>query len=192
MDAFESVVAALLVRRGYWVQTSVKVELTKAEKVQIGRHSSPRWELDVVGYRGADHELLVLECKSYLDSVGVYYEHLANPREKSRYKLFTEPVLRRTVLKRLETQFVDAGFCARKPTVRLGLVAGRIRPSDVERVRSLFAKNGWLLWDRDFLREELAALSRTGYENMVAAVVSKLLLKGTGEAKQPRASKQRK
>ena len=28
----------------------MKVELTKEEKRLIGRHSSPRWELDIVGY----------------------------------------------------------------------------------------------------------------------------------------------
>ena len=50
MDSFEAVVAAILNRQGYWTQTCVKVELTKSEKVEIGRHSSPRWELDVVAY----------------------------------------------------------------------------------------------------------------------------------------------
>jgi hypothetical protein len=59
MDSFEAVVAAIFQRQGYWTQTSVKVELTKAEKVAIKRPSSPRWELDVVGYRGASNELLV-------------------------------------------------------------------------------------------------------------------------------------
>ena len=71
MDAFEQVVASILQRKGYWTQTSVKVELTKEEKRAIGRPSSPRWELDVVGYRGSSNELLVVECKSYLDSYGV-------------------------------------------------------------------------------------------------------------------------
>jgi len=178
VDAFESLVAAILVRRGYWVQTCVKVELTKSEKVEIGRHSSPRWELDVVGYHGATNELLVMECKSFLDSVGVYYEHVANQREKSRYKLFTEPDLRRVVLGRLTRQLVTAGFCAPDPTVRLGMAAGRIRPSDVDAVRDHFKKNGWLLWDREFLATELTTLSTTGYENSVAAVVSKILLRG--------------
>ena len=71
MDAFETVVASILQRQGYWTLTSVKVELTKAEKVKIGRHSSPRWELDVVAYRGKGNEVLAVECKSFLDSPGV-------------------------------------------------------------------------------------------------------------------------
>jgi hypothetical protein len=44
MDAFEQVVAEILWTQGYWVRTSVKVNLTKAEKVHIDRSSSPRWE----------------------------------------------------------------------------------------------------------------------------------------------------
>ena len=53
MDAFEQVVAEILWMEGYWVRTSVKVELTKAEKYLIGLPSAPRWELDIVasGYR---------------------------------------------------------------------------------------------------------------------------------------------
>ncbi|TWT89758.1 hypothetical protein Mal64_01370 [Pseudobythopirellula maris] len=71
MDAFESLIATILMRDGFWVQTSLNVKLTKSEKVEIGRHSSPRWELDVVAYRPGDNVLRVVECKSYLDSSGV-------------------------------------------------------------------------------------------------------------------------
>jgi len=53
MDAFEHVIATILERDGFWVRTTFKVELTKEDKVAIGRPSSPRWELDVIGYRPA-------------------------------------------------------------------------------------------------------------------------------------------
>jgi len=69
MDSFEQVVATILGRNGYWVRTSVKVALTPDEKREIGRPSAPRWELDVVAYSGSRNELLVVECKSYLDSL---------------------------------------------------------------------------------------------------------------------------
>ncbi len=42
MDAFEHLVSEILWAQGYWVRTSVKVALTKEEKVAIGRPSSPR------------------------------------------------------------------------------------------------------------------------------------------------------
>jgi hypothetical protein len=42
MDAFEGVVSEILWREGYWVQSSLKVDLTKEEKVAIGRPTAPR------------------------------------------------------------------------------------------------------------------------------------------------------
>jgi hypothetical protein len=108
MDSFENVIATILQRQGYWTMTSVKVELSKAEKLRIGRHSSPRWELDVVAYSGLRNELLVVECKSYLDSSGVpraAFDGLSALRA-DRFKLFSEPVLRNVVLSRLKKQLV--------------------------------------------------------------------------------------
>ena len=46
---FRTVVGEIICLEGYWVRASVKVELTKEEKMAIGRPSSPRWELDIVG-----------------------------------------------------------------------------------------------------------------------------------------------
>src|SRR3990167_7524540 len=71
MDSFETLVGSLLEKDGFWVRTSVKVELTPEEKRKIGRPSSPRWELDLVAYKAKSNELLVVECKSFLDSPGV-------------------------------------------------------------------------------------------------------------------------
>lgn len=74
MDAFEAVVAMLLRREGYWVIPSFKVDLTKDEKRAIKRHSSPRWEIDLAAYKGATNELIAIECKSFLDSIGVVFK----------------------------------------------------------------------------------------------------------------------
>jgi hypothetical protein len=57
VDAFEQLVSEILWMTGFWVRTSVKVELTKEEKRLIGRHSAPRWELDIVGYSARDNVL---------------------------------------------------------------------------------------------------------------------------------------
>src|SRR6266498_477431 len=121
MDSFEQVIASILERRGYWTRTCGKVDLERDEKLAIGRASSPRWELDVVGYRGRDNQLLVLECKSYLDSFGVRSGTFAgkNAKDEKRYKLFFEPVLREVVLQRLIKQLVQSGFCAEAPRVTL-------------------------------------------------------------------------
>lgn len=70
MDAFEQVVAEILWTQGYWVRTSVKVNLTKAEKMHIDRSTSPRWELDVVAYSAQTNVINVVECKSYFKLAG--------------------------------------------------------------------------------------------------------------------------
>ncbi len=186
MDAFEAIVAAILERHGYWTQTSVKVELTKREKRAIKRHSSQRWELDVVAYRGASNELLVVECKSFLDSLGVQCATFEkkNFKDQKRYKLFFDATLRRVVLRRLQKQFVKMGFCARKPRVTLGLAAGKIK-GDEAWLSQCFAKRHWLFWGPTKLRAELEALCQAGYENNTATVVAKILLRKSKAARYP-------
>ena len=95
MDAFETVVSEILWRDGYWVQNSLKVDLTKEEELAIGRPSTPRWELDIVAYSGRRNELLVVECKSYLDSFGVQFRAFDGTDEilAKRFKLFNDETL---------------------------------------------------------------------------------------------------
>ncbi|HVT04156.1 MAG TPA: hypothetical protein VHL58_12380 [Thermoanaerobaculia bacterium] len=178
MDAFESVIAAILERKGYWVQTSVKVELTKEQKREIGKPSSPRWELDVVAYKGAENELLAMECKSFLDSPGVRIAGLdaSDPDHPNIYKLFVDETLRRVVLGRLVSQMVERGFCRSEPTVKLGLAAGKIH-GEVAALQSFFDNKGWTLWTPEMISDELSQLAQSGYDNSVAAVVSKLILR---------------
>jgi hypothetical protein len=180
MDSFENVVATILQRQGYWTLTSVKVELTKVEKRAIRRHCSPRWELDIVAYSGRRNELLVVECKSFLDSPGVECGAFdgTKPAKAMRYKLFCDATLRRVVLRRLRRQLVKAGFCAQKPKVKLCLAAGRIR-GDENWLRSHFERKGWGLFGPSDIHRELKKLCDAGYENSVAAVVTKILLRST-------------
>jgi hypothetical protein len=178
MDSFEAVIAAVLQRQGFWTLTSAKVELTKEEKRKIGRHSSPRWELDIIAYRGIDNYLRVIECKSYLDSTGVDCGAFdgRNKSAQGRYKLFFEDTLRSVVFRRLKQQLVSSGFCQKNPTIQLCLAAGKIK-GDERWLESHFKKNDWLLLGPAYIRGELAKLKDAGYENSVAAVVTKLLLR---------------
>ena len=184
MDAFEQVVSEILWMEGYWVRTSVKVDLTKEEKVRIGRPSSPRWELDIVGYRGGDNTLRVAECKSYLDSRGVALRAFDGTDAKfaERFKLFSDPNLRAVVFERLRKQLADCGACAPDARVQLCLACGRIATNtDREGLHKYFAEKGWDLWDEKWLKEKLQLMSDRGYENQVSAVVAKLLLRGKVE-----------
>lgn len=184
MDAFEQLVSEILWIEGYWVRTSVKVELTKDEKGQIGRPSSPRWELDIVAYSGRENLLKVVECKSLLDSRGVMLRAFDGSDEKraKRFKLFSDDRLRSIVFERLQLQFAESGACRSNAEVKLCLACGHIA-SDIDRtgLHKHFAQNGWELWDEPWLRERLQRMAQQGYENQVSAVVAKLLLKGKVE-----------
>lgn len=177
MDAFEQLVSEVFFAEGYWVETSVKVALTKDEKKLVGRHSAPRWELDVVAYQALANTILVMECKSFLDSTGVQCAEFHEGHPSTRYKLFREPVLRHTVLGRLREQMLADGRCRPDAEVKLGLVAGKIKRGDDEKLRALFETNGWLLHGPDWLRERLADLAGESYTNQVSSVVAKLLLR---------------
>lgn len=180
MEAFEALVATILERQGYWVRSAAKVELTKAEKRHIDRRSTPRWELDLIGYKSAGNELRVVECKSYLDSRGVLFKGFSDPQSQSyrRFKLFNDAKLRRTVLGRLKRQLVESGACRKNPRIQLCLAAAHIASeNDRVRIRAHFHRHRWLLWDEPWLKEQLKQLSETGYQDNVAAVMAKILLR---------------
>ena len=181
MDAFEQVVSEILWDQGYWVQTSVKVNLTKEDKLAINRPSSPRWELDVVAYNGRGNILRVIECKSYLDSRGVAAADIIHPRPDavSRYKLFTDTKLREVVFNRLSKQMAENGFCRTDPEIRLGLACGKVR-TDKDRadLRTHFGAQGWDFLDEAWLDEKLSGLAKGDYENQVSSVVAKILRRG--------------
>jgi hypothetical protein len=178
MDAFEHVVGMLLERQGYWIRPSFKVELTKEEKRLINRFSSPRWELDLVAYKGASNDVLVVECKSYLDSRGVTYAAFAEEVSSGRYKLFTDKQLRETVLTRLIIQLTNAQLCAPSPNVTLCLAVGRFPTAqDRAQLHTLFEQRGWRLFDDEWIYQGLADVAKSGYENDIAIVVSKILLR---------------
>ena len=166
MDSFEAIVGLLLQKEGYWVRRSVKVNLTPKEKKKIRRHSSPRWELDLVAYKAKSNELLVVECKSLLDSRGVTAQGVSGKGRKNLYKLFNDSVLRKTVLNRLVKELVESDSCASFPSVTLCLAAGKIaRDADRENIKKLFERNGWRLFDDSWLSKRLKSLGerKSGY-----------------------------
>jgi len=175
VDAFESVIALLLRAQGYWTYTSFKVDLTKAEKREIGRHSSPRWELDIVAYKGSTNELLAVECKSFLDSPGVTFDG-TSLSPASRYKLFTEEGTREVVLRRMASQLVESGACAANPGVRLALAAGKLRRPKLEAdLQAHFDRNDWMLLGPTSIANMLRLCVGARYENDVAFVTAKIL-----------------
>ncbi|MCH8806125.1 MAG: hypothetical protein IH986_08555 [Planctomycetes bacterium] len=179
MDSFESIVQTIFEHKGYWVKTGFKVELTKEEKRKIGRPSSPRWELDVLAYKGRSNELLVIECKSYLDSTGVKADGLRDVKPNDRYKLFNEETLREIVFARLVAQVAESGSCRTNTSVKLCLAAGRVATDkDREEISDYFKSKGWGFYSDEWIKNELVKLSDSGYQDEVAIVATKLLTKG--------------
>jgi len=180
LDSFETIVATIFENKGYWVKTSFKVDLTKAEKRRIGRPSSPRWDLDVVAYKGGANEILVIECKSYLDSTGVKVEGLKNGKYKERYKLFNENTLRKVVFSRLLTQLIKSGSCPKNTSVKLCLAAGKVATKkDREELSEHFKSKDWGFYSDEWIKHELVNLAGSRYENEVSIVTTKILTRGT-------------
>ncbi len=177
MDAFEQLASELFFREGYWVQNSVKVDLTKEEKVAIGRPSSPRWEIDLVAYSGGRNELLALECKSFLDSSGVAVSELDPDSKSTRYKLFKEAKTRQIVLNRLGSDLRAKDFIAADCSINFGLVAAKVKADNFEPLQALFAEKQWRLFGPDWLKERTTALAKSRYSNDISAVVAKILLR---------------
>ncbi len=177
MDAFEQVIAGLLFQEGYWVSQSFKVELTKDEKRQIGRPSSPRWEIDLLAYSGRSNELLVVECKSYLDSGGVTAKDiLSGDKDKTRYKLFVDDELRKIVFQRLAIQLSDLGLVPEGIKPKLGLAAGKILNSKDKKVlMEYFEAKEWKLFDPQWIVSRLLTSADESYFDSIAHVVSKLI-----------------
>ena len=160
----------------------MKVPLSKEEKRQIGRPSSPRWEIEIVAYRPSENKVLAVECKSYLDSPGVNLADLKGGRYADRYKLFTEPLLRDVVLTCLAKHMVDSGLCVELPRIQLAMAVGRIS-GEANELRAFFSSSGWELFDPVWIRRQLKRISDGAYMNSVASMVAKLLLRETQEVR---------
>ena len=180
MDAFESLMATLLERENYWVRSSYKVELTKDDKKDIGIPTSPRWEIDLVAFNAKENRILAVECKSYFDSQGVNMKYFADEdtRLTRRLKLFNKKTLRRIVLAKIKKQMIKDGLCDKSVKIQLCLATGKISSdNEREKVKALFNKRGWKLYDDLWIADKVKAFASLGYENDVAAVVAKIILK---------------
>ena len=177
MDAFEKLVCQLFHTEGYWTETSYKVDLTKAEKAATGRPTRPRPEIDILAYSPGRREILAIECKSFLDSVGVTFQELTNLNSTSKYKMFVDHNLRQIVLDRLKLQLLERGLCAEGDSVHLCLVAGHVKNGDERSISELCQSQGWRFFEISWLKRKLQELANAGYTNEVASVVAKILLK---------------
>lgn len=128
MDAFELIAARFFEVQGYWTRVGVKVDLTKEERSRWTTGRCPPRDRRRRLETGED-ELVIIECKSYLDSTGVRLEHLHGREdvEGDKFKLFNRAALRTTIVKALFRQLRGEGLIPNDdPTVKFVLIAGKI------------------------------------------------------------------
>ncbi|MBK9543654.1 MAG: hypothetical protein IPO49_15315 [Bacteroidetes bacterium] len=179
MDAFEQIIGQLLVEEKYWVRHSVKIDLTPDEKRSINKPSTPRPEIDIVAYNTTTDTIFLLEAKSYLDSPGVVFEHVAiqQDEQSGRYKLLTAKNYRETLAKRLHKDWCRSGHILKSTRISFGLIAGKVYRNREDELNKYFEKRGWLFWGPAEIKSRILRLSENGYENNPVTIAAKILIR---------------
>ena len=179
MDYFESIIKTLLEHEGYWVRQSFKVNLTKEEKREIGKHSIPRPEIDILAFRPEGNHVIAFEAKSYFDSPGVKITDLQVEYDipEGRYKLFTCDNYRNIVFSRLKKDLIEIGMATNEIKITLGLAAGNVYQSKSSDIRSFFETQGRVFWSPEDIRDKVTSLAEKGYENEPSIITAKILMR---------------
>ncbi len=184
MNAFEDIVRLYLEEKGYWVRQSVKVNISKQAKRDIGTFSMPRPEIDLVALNMKENELLLVEVKSLLDSYGVYYEAVSGEvsdtykKDAKGYKLFNDGRFREIATDRLKEEFLDQGLINKRTKINYALAAGNIHsPADESKIRGYFSDKGWKLFSPEDIKDVIKRLSKKGWEDNQIIMTAKLILR---------------
>jgi hypothetical protein len=170
MDAFESIVAAIFEAQNYWVRRNVRLELPLESR---RTRNSPRVEIDMIVLSQTKAELLVVECKSFLDSKGVRANAFLRPtpRSEKRYRLFLDSQYWSTVRNGVVNQLDLQGHQLR---IQRCLVAGNVvGPS--EPLMELASQSDWVFRDREWVRSGLKDLQKGLYTNDAVVMALKLM-----------------
>ena len=181
MDSFEEIAGLLLINDKYWVRHSVKVYLTKEEKIKINKPSTPRPEIDIVAFDVINNTVFLIEVKSFIDSGGVVYEKVVenNKFPTGKYKILTSKLYQDTIISRLKNDWISADLINKKTKFSFGLIAGNIYKNKEDELIKHFNKNNWFFWGPTIIKQKLIELSKKGYENSTITIVTKLMTKKT-------------
>jgi hypothetical protein len=179
MDHFEGLMCTLLEAEGYWLRRSFKVNVTKEEKRDIGKHSIPRPEIDILALHFEKNEVIALEVKSFLDSPGLALKHLQLEHEipEGKYKLFTSKNYRSIVLKRLRHDLIERGMANDQTVINLGLAVGKVYQNNIKPIDDFMTENEFFFWSPLDIKKKVTALADRAYENDPAILVAKVLLR---------------
>ncbi len=181
MNAFEDIVKLYLEEEGYWVRQSVKIEISKDDKKELGLPSMPRPEIDLVALSMKENELLLIEVKSYLDSQGVYWENVCDEKGEynyaKRYRLLNNKKFRTVVTKRLRQEFLKQGLINEKTKINCALAAGKFHSlRDEGKIEEYFSKRGrdWKLFSPTDIKNRIKKLADKGWEDNLVIMTAKL------------------
>mgnify|MGYP000067350292 CR=1 FL=1 len=179
MDYFESIVCTLLEAEGYWVRQSFKVNVSKEDKVSIGKPSIPRPEIDILAMKVGTNEILAIEAKSYFDSPGVKPEHLDANYDfpQGRYKLFTCTNYRDIVLTQLLKDLSEAGMATPDTNIVLGLAVGKVYRQQSAILADIMQKRQWRFWSPEMIKASVVKLADSGYTNDATTITAKILMR---------------
>lgn len=133
-----------------------------------------------MAYKPGNNELVLIKCKSYLDSGGVRLVAVSPGTEsEKKISLFADDRYRQIVTEEFVKQAEDKGLLSKKssPSIRYCLVAGKVYSKDRQKLHDYFQEQGWLLYDPKWIKERLSHTSKIGYENSLAVMMAKLLLR---------------
>lgn len=164
MNAFEEIISLFFEEQNYWVRQSVKIDITKENKKEIGLPSMPRPELDMVALNVKENKLLLIEVKSFLDSPGVRYSGVSgeNQKEAKRYRLFTDSKYRNIVTRKLREDYLEKGLVNEDTRINYALAAGKIHLNDEQKIESYFSKKGWIFVSPKTIKDKITTLSEKG------------------------------
>lgn len=179
MDYFESICKTLLEDEGYWVRQSYKVELSKEQKRKLGKPSLPRPEIDLLAFNHQKNELIIFEVKSFFDSSGVKLKDIQHTHKfpEGRFKLVTCENYRKIIEDNVIKELVTKGLVSNKIQPKLGLIFGKVRTSDGEKIKSFCEEKNWFYWSPDDVQNRVKNLALKGYENEPSVITAKILLR---------------
>ncbi len=192
MQVFETIVANLLQREGWWTRSPYWVPLTAKEALKIERPTMRRWELDIVAYRPGKNLIRVVECKAYMHKGGVKLDSFAeHNRNNKRYKLFVEKRLRPVVFQALRRDLTRLGLIPKqKPMIEIWLAAAQLYQCNEKQLAERLCALDASLYGPSWIKNRLAETKDSPYENDVVTTAVKLLL-GASDGQEKRIDRQR-
>jgi len=92
-------------------------------------------------------------------------------------KIFYDGELQKAIIRCVKKELIDKGFINNLTKLKLGLIAGNIKPNSKSDVESLFKTKGWVLRDAKWMVDTLKNISGERYEDNLMYMISKIIFR---------------